>query len=326
MSDDSTAWGRDALSKEQEAGLQQLREPFDPVHISKRPQLNCGACSKQQAKVCDKHHKQTCRDCGAYLSTAHFHLDYVGHAEITDRLLTVDPLWSWEPVAWTEAGTPMIDQQGGMWIRLTVCGVTRLGYGDAVGKNMSTSAVKEIIGDALRNAAMRFGVGLDLWAKSDLHVAPPAKGEVLAERLRVAWNKLPELLQVRIDITEQGQGGYLAPGAEGRTLGQLVDGRIAELTPRNAPPPASTPVATPVAGQPSAPADAPAPGPGAVTGMVAVDSVRQAALEEMNAAAVAANFTAQLPVEFLKEWGHTIDFGTTEEFRKTRDLMIGGTQ
>jgi uncharacterized protein YjbJ (UPF0337 family) len=31
--------------------------------------------------------------------------------------------------------------------------------------------MKERIGDALRNAAMRFGAALDLWHKGDLHVA-----------------------------------------------------------------------------------------------------------------------------------------------------------
>ena len=30
-------------------------------------------------------------------------------------------------------------------------------------------AIKEVIGDALRNAAMRFGAALDLWHKGDLH-------------------------------------------------------------------------------------------------------------------------------------------------------------
>jgi hypothetical protein len=45
---------------------------------------------------------------------------------------------------------------------LTIAGVTRLGYGHADGKQ-GPDAVKETIGDALRNAGMRFGVGLDLW-------------------------------------------------------------------------------------------------------------------------------------------------------------------
>lgn len=88
-------------------------------------------------------------------------LDYVGHAAVTDRLLTVDPDWSWEPFAVGPDGLPMPDREGNLWIRLTVCGVTRIGVGD--GKN-----AKERIGDALRNAAMRFGVALDLWAKENL--------------------------------------------------------------------------------------------------------------------------------------------------------------
>lgn len=88
-------------------------------------------------------------------------LDYVGHAAVTDRLLTVDPHWSWEPFALDANGLPALDGSRNLWIRLTICGVTRIGVGD--GKN-----AKEIIGDAIRNAAMRFGVALDLWAKEDL--------------------------------------------------------------------------------------------------------------------------------------------------------------
>lgn len=88
-------------------------------------------------------------------------LDYVGHAAVTDRLLTVDPEWSWEPLALDDVGLPALDKAGNLWIRLTICGVTRLGVGDG-------KSAKEAIGDAIRNAAMRFGVALDLWAKEDL--------------------------------------------------------------------------------------------------------------------------------------------------------------
>ncbi len=97
-------------------------------------------------------------------------LDYVGHAELTRRLLDVDPFWNWEPAALDDLGLPLLDvndkgQPIGMWIKLTVAGVTRLGYGSCTpGKN---DAVKELIGDALRNAGMRFGAALDLWSKSD---------------------------------------------------------------------------------------------------------------------------------------------------------------
>lgn len=97
-------------------------------------------------------------------------LDYLGHAAVTDLLLVHDPAWSWEPVAWTERGLPavVLDKDGwpvGMWIRLTVHGHARLGYGTC--PSGKADAIKELIGDALRNAAMRFGVGLSLWAKEE---------------------------------------------------------------------------------------------------------------------------------------------------------------
>jgi len=110
-------------------------------------------------------------------------LDYVGHAATTDRLLQVDPMWSWEPFATDANGLPAMDQAGNLWIRLTVAGVTRIGVGD--GKTM-----KERIGDAIRNAAMRFGVALDLWAKEDLTPTEP-------EPARQAPQSPPPLAQAR---------------------------------------------------------------------------------------------------------------------------------
>jgi hypothetical protein len=104
-------------------------------------------------------------------------LSYVGHAATTDRLLAVDPNWSWEPVAFDEQGLPAFDARKGLWIRLTVCGVTRYGYGDG-------SSVKECIGDAIRNAAMRFGVALDLWSRDELEQVTTG-----ADKLRAALTK-----------------------------------------------------------------------------------------------------------------------------------------
>lgn len=96
-------------------------------------------------------------------------LDYVGHAATTDRLLSVDPNWTWEPFATDERGLPALDGKGNLWIRLTVCGHTRIGVGDG-------KTAKECIGDAIRNAAMRFGVALDLWSKEELEQATTPKG------------------------------------------------------------------------------------------------------------------------------------------------------
>ena len=137
-----------------------LRKPFPAESVGKLPKPvrsqdpdkgKCVAGSKYSA---DGHY------CGGYHARS-MHLDYVGHAATTDRLLTVDPDWTWEPFALTEDGLPALDRSGNLWIRLTICGTTRIGVGDG-------KSAKECIGDAIRNAAMRFGVALDLWAKEDL--------------------------------------------------------------------------------------------------------------------------------------------------------------
>lgn len=121
--------------------LKKLREPFPPEQIGKLPK-------------------------GGIM------LDFVGHGFLTARFLDVDPEWTWEPFALDANGLPLLDESGGLWIRLTIAGVTRIGYGDASGKK-GPNAVKEAIGDALRNSGMRFGAALDLWCKGDPDAPTP---------------------------------------------------------------------------------------------------------------------------------------------------------
>ena len=159
-------------------GLELLREPFEDNQISKLPKP-----TRAQTDAVKKDFKAgaRCTICGGWHHPKVVHLDYVGHAALTDRLLAADEQWNWEPLATDEGGLPAIDKNGGMWIKLTVCGLTRLGYGDAQNKQ-GGDAIKEIIGDALRNAAMRFGAALDLWHKGDLHIdepEAPAKVEMI---------------------------------------------------------------------------------------------------------------------------------------------------
>jgi len=140
-----------AQTAERHGKLNALRVPFPPEKISRKPK-------------------------GGTM------LDYVGHADITERLLDIDPDWNWQPCRWHE-GVPEFerDKTGkpiGLWIRLTVCGVTRYGYG-SVEPNVF-DAEKQLIGDALRNAAMRFGVALELWSKTERASAslpPPVKAQ-----------------------------------------------------------------------------------------------------------------------------------------------------
>jgi hypothetical protein len=146
-------------------GLLNLRKPFPSNQISWLPKP-----TRAQTDAVKADFKQgiRCDICGAWHHPRVEHLQYVGHAALTDRLLETDPCWDWQPLASDDSGLPALDGDGGLWIKLTVCGVSRLGYGDAPNKK-GGDAMKERIGDALRNAAMRFGAALDLWHKGDLH-------------------------------------------------------------------------------------------------------------------------------------------------------------
>lgn len=154
----SNELNKDALAK--------LREPFEAHHYAKKP-----VPTKRQTEEVKSGtvRAEYCKECFGYHHPKAQHLDYIGHAALTDRLLDVDPLWNWEPLAYDANGLPQVDADGGMWIRLTICGVSRLGYGDAEGKK-GPNATKERIGDAMRNAAMRFGAALELWHKGILHI------------------------------------------------------------------------------------------------------------------------------------------------------------
>jgi len=155
---EATAPAADALAR--------LRAPFPAEQIGKLPKSTCKECKPYTA--CSRHTLvRGCRECGGTHPSSTIHLDFVGHADLTARLLEVDPAWTWEPFTSEQVlALPPVLRDAGLWINLTVCGVTRPGFGDAGGKS-GGNAVKEAIGDALRNAGMRFGIALDLWAKGD---------------------------------------------------------------------------------------------------------------------------------------------------------------
>ena len=94
-------------------------------------------------------------------------LDFVGHAEITRILIDIDPNWSWEPCGWVN-GRPAIVEVNGMavmWAHLTILGKAMLGVGSVRADKPDLD--KELVGDFLRNASMRFGICLSLWSKSE---------------------------------------------------------------------------------------------------------------------------------------------------------------
>lgn len=111
-------------------------------------------------------------------------LTYMGHAEVTLAMLAIDPCWTWEPLAFDRDGLPVIHREDNrfvMWARLTMCGRTVLGVGTCEVRKGDPE--KELIGDFLRNAAMRFGVGTKLWSKATA-ADPAGRDDVTATARR----------------------------------------------------------------------------------------------------------------------------------------------
>lgn len=117
--------------------------------------------------------------------------DYVGHGHVTKMLIAIDPMWDWQPAAWID-GKPAITitesvqtfrsgetkktRIATMWGFMTVLGKTLPCVGSA--KADKEDVEKELIGDLIRNGALRFGVCINLWARTDDHAprqATPAR-------------------------------------------------------------------------------------------------------------------------------------------------------
>ncbi len=152
---------------EQLAGLVCLRRPFKDEDIEILPRY----AGYEKIKANRKRGK--CAVCEQRHELPAIHLSYVGHATLTERLLSVDDFWTWEPLSYDPDGSPHLerDEEGnpiGLWGRVTVCGLSRIGYGSC--EPDAREAVKELIGDLLRNACMRFGCALELWKKGDRDV------------------------------------------------------------------------------------------------------------------------------------------------------------
>jgi len=159
-------------------------------------------------------------------------LDFVGHAAVTQRLLEVDPEWTWEPLGFDQSGLPAFDEHGGLWIRLTVCDVTRIGYGEPIGKGDWHDKRKAAIGNAIRNAAMRFGVALDLWAQDDISttfeepkpVADQSKLDDWQNQILKSKN-MADLMKVGEDI-----GRYVVTDADKKHLLDMWTARKEEVS------------------------------------------------------------------------------------------------
>jgi hypothetical protein len=223
IADLETAEAPTTTSRMTPSKVRALRAEFPVEAQGKLPRSTCKACSNNARKRCDEHQwVARCDVCRGSHSSATMHIDFVGHADVTARLLDVDPHWFWRPWSTDEVSALPPSYRNGLWVWLNVLGVERAGFGHAENdRQKGGDEVKVAIGDALRNAAMRFGVALDLWAKGDrdwsaaakadgydnppMDPAPPRAPE--ADQAQRPWNgpNTPTLL-LRLDEQAQRAG------------------------------------------------------------------------------------------------------------------------
>lgn len=209
--------------------------------------------SDKLREVLDDYGKPDDKDIGT-LPKGGAQLTYVGHAAVTRMLIEADPLWEWEPYALDEAGLPLVTfakaakekqpDTAEMWIKLTVHGKTLPAIGTCPANADERS--KQLISDALRNGAMRFGIALSLWSKEEWAEGPPAEDLVTVAGLKGA-------------IREEVAG--LRPDLDGDTLAAVLRAAWEDASPGPGPWPVSeaedwrTSIAALALGAPRSPGD-----------------------------------------------------------------------
>lgn len=223
-----------------------LMTDFSTGQIGHKPATwckNCAAAVKNKTgKVCGEHKVVRCQKCKTSVTEAHNCLDFVGHADVRARLCEADPEWTWEPFDFPGTGSLILSDgyPVGLWITLTVGGVTKPGYG-SVDKGKS-EAMKELIGDAIRNAGLSFGIAWKLWAKGERSggegeggqsgpagdawdsatPAPPRNGGS-AQRGQVSRPGQPQAPAQAVGEADPEAQVFADEAHEARTLGELED-------------------------------------------------------------------------------------------------------
>ena len=122
-----------------------------------------------------------------------FTIDYISHAVVTDRLLKVDPSYTWEPLL-DERGFPIVGVEGlsggdsiGVWGRLTLLGSTVVEF--CSGKDLLDAYSR-----CLCRAAMRRGVALDLWIRDDEFKEPVEGARTPMPAVLKTWGEIKAML------------------------------------------------------------------------------------------------------------------------------------
>lgn len=162
-----------------------LRKPFDPKQIGKLP---------RKTKT------------GSVI-----YLDYVGHAAVVDRLNTVAPDWTLTLDRVVEADGHVLAAIGTM----TIGGKPMTEVGEPTGQNTYGQELQTALGNLIRRAAMRFGLGIDLWSKEELHGSEDSAAAGSGEKTQSAIGDTsrPAADEPGAGEGDQGEGTIPASGS-----------------------------------------------------------------------------------------------------------------
>jgi hypothetical protein len=157
-------------------------------------------------------------------------LSYISHALVTERLNDVDPGWSWRTVnehVYFDAGN--VPHCAGVTVEMTVNGVSRVEAGGPQRQDGFANEIKNAYSDAIKRAAMRFGVALYIWDNlvdsqddEDAQPAAPPREMTPEQRERVdaqhQRNTQPPPSSLPITRSPAGQrhGGQQQPDGQDR--------------------------------------------------------------------------------------------------------------
>lgn len=179
-----------------------LRRPFTAAAVKHKVQASWSRSDSHQALI----------------------VSYIDARLVIERLNLVCPhLWTdrYDPIPRDGNSEPR------MWCHLTIDGITRSDVGEGRGKGL--------VSDALKRAAVRFGVGVSLYAipkiildtgRGELKLRPNRQGEAKVEITEKGTARCRELYQAWLDV--QGIQAYGDPFDHGDDIGAAGDVEVDE--------------------------------------------------------------------------------------------------
>lgn len=162
-------------------------------------------------------------------------IDTLNHAVVTDRLNEAAPGWTTsEPQVITIQGGDGLPHVVAVVASMTIGGVTRWEVGEVERPTTYGDELKKAMSDFIKRAAMRFGVGIDLWSKEDL---TSGRGRKASSEQPPPASNVPSSAGEPTGEGPAGDGAILATEAQWANLlsacGGKVNAAVSVLNDRN---------------------------------------------------------------------------------------------